>query len=60
MCIIYGVLSHFMLFCYKISFFLQLTPSCREICIVANYALLRGEKWNQKLCLWRKDYKYQV
>ena len=39
---------------------LQFTLFCREICFVAIYALLCGEKFNQKLCLWRKKDKYQV
>ena len=39
---------------------LQFTLFCREICFVAIYALLCGEKLNQKLCLWRKKDKYQV
>ena len=33
---------------------LQFTLFCREICFVVIYALLCGEKLNQKLCLWRK------
>ena len=33
---------------------------CRKICFVAIYALLCGEKLNQKLPLWRKNDKYQV
>ena len=33
---------------------------CCKICFVAIYALLCGEKLNQKLCLWRKKDKYQV
>ena len=40
-------LERFMLFCCKISF-------------VAIYALLCGKKFRQKLCLWRKNDKYQV
>ena len=27
---------------------------------VAIYTFLRGEKLSQKLCLWRKNYKYQA
>ena len=42
------------------SVLLQFTLFCREICFVAIYALLCGEKFNQKLCLWRKKDKYQV
>ena len=38
---------------------------CRRIvlsqnCFVAIYALLRGENLSQKLCPWRKNYKYEV
>ena len=42
------------------SVLLQFTLFCREICFVAIYAFLCGEKVNQKLCLWRKKDKYQV
>ena len=31
---------------------IKLTLFCRKICSVAVYALLRGEKSNQTLCLW--------
>ena len=53
-------------FCHNLHCFvaksdlLQFTLFCREICFVAIYALLCGEKFNQKLCLWRKKDKYQV
>ena len=40
--------------------FLRFTLFCREICFVAIYALLRGEKLSQKLYLWRKNDKYEV
>ena len=50
----------FSLFCCKITPFLQFTLFCREICFVAIYAFLRGEKLSQKLCPWRKNDKYQV
>ena len=33
---------------------------CRKICFVAIYALLCGEKLNQKLPPWRKNDKYEV
>ena len=33
---------------------LRFTHFCREICFVAIYALQCGEKFNQKLPLWRK------
>ena len=36
----------------------QFTLLCRKICFVAIYALLCGEKLNQKFCLWRKKDKY--
>ena len=42
------------------SVFLQFTLFCREICFCNIYALLRGEKFSQKLCPWRKNYKYEV
>ena len=48
-----------MLFCLKMGF-LWFTPFCCKICFVAIYALLCGEKWNQILHMWRKNYKYQV
>ena len=40
--------------------FAVLLPStlfCRKIHLIAIYSLLRGEKFNQKLCLWRKKDK---
>ena len=39
---------------------LPLTLYWRKIYFVAIYALLCGEKFIQKLCLWRKKDKYQV
>jgi len=36
------------------SVLLQFSLFCRGICYDAIYALLCGEKFNQKLCLWRK------
>ena len=39
---------------------LWFTHFCRKICFVAIYALLCGEKLNQKLPLWRKNDKYEV
>ena len=33
---------------------------CCKICFVAIYALLCGGKINQKLCVWRKNNKYEV
>ena len=39
---------------------LQFTLFCREICFVAIYALLCGEKLNQTLRMWRKNDKYEV
>ena len=41
-------------------FFLRFTLFCREICYVAIYALLRGEKLSKKLSPWRKKDKYDV
>ena len=37
-----------------------LMPFLAQNVFVAIYALLCGEKYNQKLCLWRKKDKYQV
>ena len=51
--LIYAVLS-------QNQFVLPFTLFCREINFVAIYAFLRGEKFRQKLCLWRKKDKYQV
>ena len=48
MCTIYGVLSHFTIFCCKISIF-AIYAVCREICFGTIYALLRGEKLSQKI-----------
>ena len=42
------------------SVLLPYTLFCCERYFVAIYALLCGEKFNQKLCLWRKKDKYQV
>ena len=42
------------------SVLLPYTLFCWERYFVAIYALLCGEKFNQKLCLWRKMDKYQV
>ena len=36
------------------------TLFCRKICFVAIYAFLCGEKFNQRLRMWRKNDKYQV
>ena len=50
-----------MLCCYVAKFILlRFTLFIREICFVAIYAILHGEKVNKKLCLWRKNDKYQV
>ena len=56
----FKVYSHFMLFCCKSSLFMRFMLLCHEICFVAIYALLRGEKLGQNFCLWRKKDKYQV
>ena len=42
------------------SVFLQFTLFCREISFGTIYAVLRGEKFSQKLCPWRKNDKYEV
>ena len=39
---------------------LPFTLYWRKIYFVAIYALLCGEKFIQKLCVWRKKDKYQV
>ena len=49
MCTMYGVLSHFMLFCSRISFFVIYAVLSRNI-YLAIHALLRGEKFNKKNC----------
>ena len=51
--LIYAVLS-------QNQFVLPFILFCREINFDAIYAFLRGEKFRQKLCLWRKKDKYQV
>ena len=48
MCTIYVVLSHFTLFCCKISF-LAFLLFCCKIYFVAIYALLRGETLSPKV-----------
>ena len=50
---------HNMLFCWKMGF-VVIYAVCREICFDAIYALLCGEKLNQRLGMWRKNDKYQV
>ena len=50
----FDVLSHFMLFCCKISLL------CDLRCFVAIHALWRGEKLSKKFYLWRKKDKYEV
>ena len=49
MCTMYGVLSHFMLFCSRISFFVIYAVLSRNI-YLAIHALLRGEKFKKKMC----------
>ena len=47
--------------CFVVKLILsRFTHFCRKICFVAIYALLCGEKLNQKLPLWRKNDKYEV
>ena len=59
MCTIYGILLHFAMFCCKISFFASYAVLSRNLfCTI--YALLRGEKFSQKLYPWRKNDKYEV
>ena len=52
MCAIYGVLLQNMFF----AIYAVLSRNR----FVAIYALLRGENLGQKLCPWRKNYKYEV
>ena len=54
-----SVLSQFMQFCREICFIAIYAVLLRKI-FFAIYALLCGEKFNQKLCLWRKMDKYQL
>ena len=51
---------YIMLFCCKICSFCDLRCFVEKSVFVAIYALLRGEKLSQKLCLWRKKDKYHV
>ena len=60
MCTVYGLLLHFMLLLFAKIIFLQITLFCREICFVAIYAFLCGEKLSPKLYMWRKNDKYEV
>ena len=50
---------HVMLFCWKFGF-VVIYAVCREICFDVIYALLCGEKLNQRLRMWRKNDKYEV
>ena len=59
MCTMYGVLSHFMSFCSRISFFVIYAVLSLNIYLTI-HALLRGEKFKKKLCPWRKNDKYEV
>ena len=54
-----AIYAKFMLFSWKISF-VKIYALCREIRFVVIYALLCGEKFIQKFCMWRKNDKYQV
>ena len=56
MCTIYGVLLHQTVIK---SGYWQFTVFCQEF-VVAIYAVLCGEKFSQKMCLWRKMDKYHV
>ena len=51
--LIYAILS-------QNQFVLPFTLFCCEINFVTIYAFLRGEKFRQQLCLWRKKDIYQV
>ena len=47
-----GTYGKFVLFCCKIIIY----TLCREICFVAIYALLCGERLSQNFSLWRKNF----
>ena len=47
------------LYCVAKSFFCNLRCFIAKL-VVTIHALLRGEKFSQKVCLWRKNDKYQV
>ena len=47
------------LYCVAKSFFCDLRCFIAKL-VVTIHALLRGEKFSQKVCLWRKNDKYQV
>ena len=61
MCDVDNISTHvqFMLFCWLIGF-VAIYAVLRAIGFVLIYALLCGGKFNQKLHMWRKNYKYQV
>ena len=52
-------MSKILLFCCNIGF-VAIYVLLWQICFVAIYALLCGEKIIQKLHMWRKNDKYQV
>ena len=52
-------MSKILLFCCNIGF-VAIYVLLWQICFVAIYALLCGEKIIQKLRMWRKNDKYQV
>ena len=60
-CVMWIMSQHMykMLFCWLIGF-VAIYAVLRAICFILFYALLCGEKLNQKLHMWRKNYKYQV
>ena len=60
MCTIFDVLLHFMLFCCKISHLCDLRCFVAKSVMSPFFVLWRGEKLSQKLCLWRKNDKYEV
>ena len=55
-----------MVFCRILQYFvaksvvLRFTLFCREISFGTIYALLRGEKFSEQFCPWRKNDKYEV
>ena len=51
-----AIYAKFMLFSWKISF-VKIYALCREIRFVVIYALLCGEKFIQKISMWRKKWQ---
>jgi len=54
------IYAKFVLFSFKKISFVKIYQLCREIRFVVIYALLCGEKFIQKISMWRKNDKYEV